>query len=55
VLSDLTEPRGELSAGIVLFEDEEKKDSPEEFEGTVDCPECRQTWLVMGHHEKPMC
>ena len=28
---------------------------PDEFEGTHDCPECRQTWLVIGYHSKPFC
>lgn len=34
---------------------EEEEDSPEEFEGTLPCPECRQDWLVMGYHNKPVC
>jgi hypothetical protein len=34
---------------------EEKEDSPEEFGGTLDCPECRQSWLVMIYHDKPFC
>ncbi|WP_156042126.1 hypothetical protein [Bradyrhizobium sp. URHD0069] len=35
--------------------DEEKEDNPEEFEGTHRCPECRQDWLVIGWHDKPVC
>jgi hypothetical protein len=35
--------------------DEEKEDIPEEFEGTHSCPECRQDWLVIGWHDKPVC
>lgn len=35
--------------------DEENSDTPDEFSGTVDCPICRQSYLVMGHHEKPFC
>jgi hypothetical protein len=31
------------------------EDIPAEFEGTHDCPECRQTWLVIGYHPKPFC
>jgi hypothetical protein len=31
------------------------EDIPEEFEGTYDCPVCRQSWLVMGYHPKPFC
>jgi hypothetical protein len=34
---------------------EEEEDTPEEFGGTLPCPECRQNWLVMGYHEKPFC
>lgn len=33
----------------------EEEDIPEEFPGTLPCPECRQDWLVMGYHEKPFC
>ena len=35
--------------------DKEVNDLPEEFDGTSDCPECRQSWLVMGYHSKPFC
>ncbi len=35
--------------------DEQVEDTPEEFEGTHDCPNCRQSWLVMDHHEVPFC
>jgi hypothetical protein len=34
---------------------EEKEDIPEEFGGTMRCPECQQDWLVMGYHDKPIC
>lgn len=34
---------------------EEEEDMPEEFPGTDYCPECRQAFLVIGHHEKPVC
>jgi hypothetical protein len=35
--------------------DEEKSDLPEEFGGALPCPECRQDWLVIGWHDKPVC
>jgi hypothetical protein len=35
--------------------DEEKEDIPEDFGGTLPCPECRQDWLVMGYHDDPVC
>jgi hypothetical protein len=31
------------------------KDDCNEFEGTLDCPICHQTYLVVGYHEKPFC
>ena len=31
------------------------EDIPADFEGTLDCPACRQFWLVMGNHPKPFC
>lgn len=34
---------------------EKEEDLPEEFGGTLRCPECRQDWLVMGYHDKPVC
>ena len=34
---------------------EEEEDIPEEFPGTDHCPECRQAYLVIGYHEKPVC
>jgi hypothetical protein len=34
---------------------EEEEDSPDEFGGTMRCPECRQEWLVIGYHDKPVC
>jgi hypothetical protein len=34
---------------------QEEKDIPEEFGGTLRCPECGQDWLVMGYHDKPVC
>jgi hypothetical protein len=27
----------------------------DEFGGTYDCPVCRQSFLVMGYHDKPFC
>lgn len=33
----------------------EESDTPDEFEGTNDCPICRQGFLAVGHHEKPFC
>jgi len=33
----------------------EEDDIPVEFSGTLRCPECRQEWLVMGYHDKPVC
>jgi hypothetical protein len=34
---------------------EEEEDIPEEFEGTLTCPQCQQEWLVIGYHNKPFC
>jgi hypothetical protein len=34
---------------------EEEGDIPDEFGGTHRCPECRQDWLVIGYHDKPVC
>jgi C4-type Zn-finger protein len=34
---------------------EQDEDSPDEFVGTVDCPLCRQTFLVIGYNDKPFC
>lgn len=28
---------------------------PDEFGGTLDCPICRQSYLVIGYHDKPLC
>ena len=33
----------------------EETDSPEDFEGTLDCPECRQSYLVITDVEVPQC
>ncbi len=33
----------------------EETNLPEQFNGTVDCPECNQTWMVIGYHDKPFC
>jgi hypothetical protein len=33
----------------------EEGEIPKEFEGTLQCPECRQDWLVIGYHDKPIC
>ncbi len=35
--------------------DAQKEDSPVGFCGTVDCPICRQTFLVIAYHDKPFC
>jgi len=35
--------------------DETKEDTPDPFGGAVDCPICRQTFLVIGYHKKPFC
>jgi hypothetical protein len=35
--------------------DKMAEDTPEEFEGTYDCPMCRQSWLVIAYHPKPFC
>ena len=35
--------------------DNEESDTPGEFSGTLDCPICRQSYLVIGHHTKPFC
>jgi hypothetical protein len=35
--------------------DNEESDTPDEFRGTVDCPVCRQSYLVMNYHDKPFC
>lgn len=34
---------------------EEEEDSPDEFQGTQDCPMCRQEFLVIGYHQVPFC
>ena len=34
---------------------EEETDTPDEFRGTLDCPICRQEFLVIGYHERPFC
>jgi len=34
---------------------EHDSDSPDEFEGTIDCPICRDSFLVTGYHPKPFC
>lgn len=35
--------------------DIEESDTPDEFSGTVDCPVCHQSYLVMEFHDKPFC
>ena len=35
--------------------DEQKEDTPDAFEGTLDCPVCGQTFLVIGYHKRPFC
>lgn len=32
-----------------------EEDTPEEFLGTLDCPECRQSYLVIEGLDKPFC
>ncbi|WP_211465590.1 hypothetical protein [Collimonas silvisoli] len=34
---------------------DEESDIPDEFEGTLDCPICRESYLVAGYHDKPFC
>lgn len=33
----------------------DQTDTPEPFSGTVDCPECNQTWMVIGYHKQSFC
>ena len=33
----------------------EEFDTPEEFQGTLDCPICTESFLVIEHHDKPFC
>lgn len=33
----------------------EESDTPDDFRGTLDCPICRQSYLVVGYHAKPFC
>jgi len=33
----------------------ENEDIPEEFSGTLDCPICTESYLVIGYHDKPFC
>lgn len=33
----------------------EESDTPDEFSGTLDCPVCRQSFLIIGYHDKPFC
>lgn len=35
--------------------DNEESDTPGEFSGTLDCPICCQSCLVIGYHAKPFC
>lgn len=35
--------------------DDQEEDTPQEFPGTLDCPLCRETFLVIGYHDKPFC
>lgn len=35
--------------------DYEASDTPDEFGGTLDCPICRQSYLIIGYHDKPFC
>jgi hypothetical protein len=34
---------------------EQIEDTPEDFGGTLDCPVCRQSFFVVGYHERPFC
>ncbi|MCS3467933.1 hypothetical protein M2401_001658 [Pseudomonas sp. JUb42] len=34
---------------------DEESDMPGDFEGTIDCPICHQTYLVVDHHTTPFC
>lgn len=29
--------------------------TPDEFRGTLDCPICSESYLVIGYHDKPFC
>lgn len=33
----------------------QESDTPGEFRGTLDCPICRQSYLVIGYHDRPFC
>lgn len=33
----------------------EESYTPDEFRGTLDCPICRDSYLVIGYHDKPFC
>ena len=35
--------------------DNEESDTPDEFGGTLNCPICRQSYLVIGYLDKPFC
>jgi hypothetical protein len=35
--------------------DQDVDDVPPEFPGTDYCPECRQAYLIIGYHDKPVC
>ena len=35
--------------------DQDVDDIPPEFPGTDYCPECRQAYLIIGYHDKPVC
>lgn len=34
---------------------DEETDTPDEFSGTIDCPICSKTFLVIGYHDRPFC
>ena len=34
---------------------EDESGTPDEFRGTLDCPVCSQSYLVIGSHAKPFC
>jgi hypothetical protein len=33
----------------------EESDTPDEFHGTINCPICCESYLVIGYHDKPFC
>ncbi len=35
--------------------DEQDAPTPDEFDGTMQCPICREDFLVAGYHDRPFC